>query len=248
MNFSSKVVHMKFRSIQNTIPLFLISGLISLGFINTGDCNNRLIGLKAGRLLSYDLKKGNGKIFRTYKDKIIDVKNTEKGKTITIHRRVLDKSGDELFAGFYSVNCRNEKINWSLKDYLFDYDKLWNAKGVQKKIENKYAKITLEGDDTKQPLEDSKIKGTLSNMGLVLVNVVHTVSERQFLGFVELTHGTITYSCSRISSIQRGKENNRLKEEKVTDYFNEAYGLIQRDVMDLKTGKLKYSISLSSIN
>ena len=59
-----------------TLGIIIILSILS-SFNLKYSCDEKLSELKVGRLLTYEFKKPNGKTFKVYKDKIIDIKSDE---------------------------------------------------------------------------------------------------------------------------------------------------------------------------
>ncbi len=224
------------------IIVFLL--VLSVGYAQTNDCNG-YFAYKQGtkfELTCYDKK-----------DKVTTLLKYEVKKNVSsaskteffFYNETMDDKGKLLVKGDYSVECKDGQVFADVRNI----SSFAAPKTADVEMSFTGDKITYPHNLSQgQKLADAnmQVKGGMANVGLNLININMSFTNRKVEGFMPITTPAGTFECVKISYDSDVKSGLFKFNGKTTEYLAKGIGIVKSESFD-KKGVKSSSIILTKL-
>ena len=220
---------------MKNLGLIILCGMLFVNFaVHAQDCTY-YFPTKVGASLEMKTYSAKDKLTGSSKSKILE----NSGNSVKFESEVFDDKGKSLSKGTMEVKCENGEFVLDMKSYFSSVD-LSKYKDMDVKIDAKNMTIPSKLQ-AGQKLNDGEITIKIATGGFTIMNMSTKVTNRNVVGFEDITTPAGTFKCAKITSDIDSKVMVKVK-SKVTEWISEKVGTVRVESYDQKDKLVSYTV------
>ncbi|MGB3777656.1 MAG: hypothetical protein WA960_04810 [Tunicatimonas sp.] len=225
-----------------------LSFLLTLfAFTTYAQCDNTFYPMGKDHYYEVEVFDKKDKLQATSQYTIAAVAETDNGYEATVNSKTLDKKGELIGGGDFTVICEDGQLKMDMQRLLTSLTQLQNTQGMNVEIEGDHIIIpaSLSVGEV-LPESTTTIKVGMEGMSMTMNTTTVTIRDRTVAAQEDVTTPAGTFPCYKVTYVMNASvETMGISREMVytgTEWLSEGVGMVRNEQYDKKDKLSSYSV------
>lgn len=229
------------------IQLILSSLLTTLALTTYAQCNNSFYPMEEDHYYEVEVYDKKDRLQATQQYTIAAVQKISSGFEATVNSKTLDKKGEMISEGDFTVICEGGQLKMDMQRLLTSISQLQNTEGMNVEIEGNHiivpSSLTV-GENL--PESTTTITVGMEGASMTMNTSTITIRDRTVAAQEDITTPAGTFPCYKITYVMNATMKTMgISREMVytgTEWLSEGVGMVRNEQYDKKDKLSSYSV------